>query len=75
MIRRLVSALIYAIGLMLIILQIPQLNSLATALLASAGIAGLAVGFAAKDSLANFISGVFIAVFQPFRVGDDVDFR
>ncbi len=75
MIRRLVSALIYIIGLMLIILQIPQLHSLATAILASAGIAGLAIGFAAKDSLSNFISGIFIVVFQPFRVGDYVDFR
>jgi small conductance mechanosensitive channel len=75
MIRRLASALIYAVGLMLIILQIPQLHNLATALLASAGIAGLAIGFAAKDSLANLIAGVFIAIFQPFRVGDCVNFR
>jgi small-conductance mechanosensitive channel len=75
MIRRLVSATIYIIGLMLVILQIPQLHSLATALLAGAGIAGLAIGFAAKDSLSNFTSGVFIAVFQPFRVGDYVDFK
>ena len=75
MIRRLVSATIYILGLMLVILQIPQLHSLATAVLAGAGIAGLAIGFAAKDSLANFTSGVFIAIFQPFRVGDFVDFK
>ncbi len=75
MIRRLASATIYIIGLMLIILQIPQLHSLATAMLAGAGIAGLAIGFAAKDSLSNFTSGIFIAVFQPFRVGDYVDFK
>jgi small conductance mechanosensitive channel len=75
MIRRLVSATIYVLGLMLVILQIPQLHSLATAMLAGAGIAGLAIGFAAKDSLANFTSGVFIAIFQPFRVGDLVDFK
>ncbi len=75
MIRRLVSAIIYIFGIMLIILQIPQLNSLATTLLAGAGIAGLAIGFAAKDSLSNFTSGIFIAIFQPFRVGDFVDFK
>jgi small conductance mechanosensitive channel len=75
MMRRLVSASIYILGLMLIILQIPQLHSLATVVLASAGIAGLAIGFAAKDSLANFTSGIFIAIFRPFRVGDWVDFR
>jgi small-conductance mechanosensitive channel len=50
----LVSASIYILGLMLVILQIPQLHSLATVVLASAGIAGLAIGYGAKDSLANF---------------------
>lgn len=75
MIRRVVSASIYILGLMLIILQIPQLHSLATVMLASAGLAGLAIGYAAKDSLANFTSGIFIAIFRPFRVGDWVDFR
>jgi small conductance mechanosensitive channel len=74
-IRRVVSASIYIIGLMLIIFQIPQLHSLATVMLASAGLAGLAIGYAAKDSLANFTSGIFIAIFRPFRVGDWVDFR
>lgn len=75
MMRRLVSATIYVIGLMLIVYQIPQLRSLVTAIVAGAGIAGLAIGLAAKDSLSNFTSSVFIAVFQPFRVGDSVDFR
>jgi small conductance mechanosensitive channel len=75
MIRRLVSATIYTIGLMLIIYQIPQLRSLVTAILTGAGIAGLAIGYAAKDSLSNFTSSIFLAVFQPFRVGDSVDFR
>jgi len=75
MIRRVVSATIYAIGLMLIIYQIPQLRSLVTAILAGAGIAGLIIGYAAKDSLSNFTSSIFIAVFQPYRVGDSVDFR
>lgn len=75
MVRRIVSAAIYLIGLMLVILQVPQLHSVAAAMLAGAGIAGLAIGYAAKDSLSNFTSGIFIAIFQPFRVGDLVDFR
>ncbi len=75
MIRRLATAAIYITGILLVILQIPQLHNLATAVLASAGIAGLAIGFAAKDTLSNFISGVFIVVFQPFRVGDHIDFK
>ena len=38
--------------------------------LASAGIAGLAVGFAAKDTLANLFAGIFILADAPYQVGD-----
>jgi MscS family membrane protein len=41
-----------------------------TAWLASAGIIGIAVGFAAKDTLANLFSGIFIIVDAPYKVGD-----
>ncbi len=40
-----------------------------TSWLASAGVMGIAVGFAAKDTLANFISGIFILVDAPYKVG------
>ena len=40
-----------------------------TSWLASAGVAGIALGFAAKDTLANFISGIFILADAPYRVG------
>ena len=43
-----------------------------TAWLASAGIVGIAVGFAAKDTLANLFSGVFILTDAPYKIGDYV---
>ena len=43
-----------------------------TAWLASAGIVGIAVGFAAKDTLANLFSGVFILADSPYKIGDYV---
>ena len=43
-----------------------------TAWLASAGIVGIAVGFAAKDTLANLFSGVFIMADSPYKLGDYV---
>jgi len=41
-----------------------------TAWLASAGIIGIAVGFAAKDTLANLFAGVFILADSPYKIGD-----
>ncbi len=41
-----------------------------TAWLASAGIMGIAVGFAAKDTLSNLISGIFILADAPYKVDD-----
>ncbi|MCW9024825.1 MAG: mechanosensitive ion channel family protein [Gammaproteobacteria bacterium] len=41
-----------------------------TAWLASAGIIGIAVGFASKDTLSNLFSGVFILADAPYKIGD-----
>ena len=41
-----------------------------TTWLASAGVVGIAVGFAAKDTLANLFAGVFILADAPFQIGD-----
>lgn len=41
-----------------------------TAWLASAGVIGIAVGFAAKDTLANLISGIAIIADAPYKIGD-----
>ncbi len=43
-----------------------------TAWVASAGIVGLAVSFAAKDTLSNLFSGVFILADSPYKIGDYV---
>jgi small-conductance mechanosensitive channel len=41
-----------------------------TAWLASAGILGIAIGFAAKDTLSNFFAGIFILADAPYKIGD-----
>jgi MscS family membrane protein len=43
-----------------------------TAWIASAGVIGIAVGFAARDTLANLFAGFFIIADAPYKVGDYV---
>ncbi len=52
------------------LVALSQLGLNVSAVVAGLGIVGLAVGFAAQDSLANFIAGVTILVDRPFHVGD-----
>ncbi len=44
-----------------------------SAWLASAGIMGIAIGFAAKDSLANLFGGIFVIMDAPYRIGDIIN--
>ena len=46
------------------------MNRLAASLLASSAIAAAIVGFAARQTLANFVAGIMLAITQPIRVGD-----
>ncbi len=41
-----------------------------SALVAGLGLSGFALGFALKDTISNFVSGVLILVYHPFDIGD-----
>lgn len=56
------------IGLFMIVLTIWNINI--TPLLASAGIVGIAVALAAKDTLANFFGGISVFFDRPYKIGD-----
>jgi len=63
-------ALIYLVGFGLAIYTIPPFRTLAKSLLAGAGIAAVAIGFASQHALSNIISGIFVVLFKPFRIND-----
>jgi small-conductance mechanosensitive channel len=69
-IRRLVYAAIIVIGVAVALAQFDGINRLAASLLASGAIAAAILGFAARQTLANFVAGIMLAVTQPLRVGD-----
>jgi small conductance mechanosensitive channel len=65
-----------AYGILLVAVVLAAVDSLGvnvTSLLAIVGAAGLAIGLALKDSLANFAAGVMIIIFRPFKIGDYIN--
>lgn len=59
-------------GISAMLMTFPGARQFGTSLLASAGLAGLAVGFAAKPVLGNLIAGLQLAFTQPIRLDDVV---
>ena len=70
MINRFVRFVVIAIG---ILLAMTHLGLEIAPLLAGAGVAGLALSLAAKDTLSNLIAGVLLIMDRPFQVGDRIE--
>ena len=68
-----VSFVVYSGAIMAIFYTVPVLRSLGTTLFASAGILAAILGFASQQAFSNIISGIFIVIFKPFRVGDIIE--
>jgi small-conductance mechanosensitive channel len=69
LLKKLSAVFIYSITLIIIL---DRLNIKITALLASLGVASLAVALALQDTLSNLFSGFYIAADRPVKVGDYV---
>jgi len=75
LLERLVYALVLVIGIAAALSQFDEVRDLGRTLLASGAIAAAVIGFAARQTLANVIAGIMIAVTQPLRIGDHVTFE
>lgn len=64
------GAIIFAVA---IILSLDILGINVMPFIAGAGVAGVAVGFAAKDTLSNLIAGVLLLIDRPFEIGDRIE--
>lgn len=67
------SFIIYFIALIVIFRHIPSLRSFGSALFAGAGIIAAIIGFASQKAFSNIITGIFILIFKPYRVGDVIE--
>jgi len=69
-----VSNIAFVVMLIMVVLAaLGQLGIQTTSFIAILGAAGLAVGLALKDSLANFAAGFMLIAFRPFKVGDFIE--
>ena len=73
--RRSVTVVILVIGLFSALLAIPDVRAVAGGLLASSALLGIVIGFAAQRTLGNFVAGLLIALAQPVRIGDRVEYE
>ena len=69
---RSIQTLIVVVGLAAVLMTFPGVRQLGASLLASAGVAGIVVGFAARPVLENLIGGLQLALTQPVRIDDVV---
>ena len=64
--------LVVIVAAALALMTFPAIRALGTTLLASAGVAGIVVGLAARPLFENLVAGVQIALTQPIRIDDVV---
>lgn len=72
-IYRMLLRLAFVLAGIVVALDILNATAVLTGLLGAAGIVGLAVGFAVRDTVENFIASVMLSLRQPFRPNDFVD--
>jgi small conductance mechanosensitive channel len=73
--RRAIEAVIVVIVIAVALQQFDSLDRVGRTILASSAITAAVVGFAARQTLANAIAGILLAVVQPIRIGDLVTFE
>lgn len=67
-----VSFVVFVGAAFFIFWNIPELHTLGKTLFAGAGIAAAILGFASQEAFSNIISGIFIVIYKPFSVGDNI---
>jgi small conductance mechanosensitive channel len=71
--KHVVTAVIYSLAVITIIYTLPKFRSIAVSLFAGAGIFAAILGFASQAAFSNIISGVFMVISKPFKVGDRIE--
>jgi small-conductance mechanosensitive channel len=70
--QRIISLTVSIVTASIMLMTFPAVRHLGVSLLASAGLAGLIVGMAARSTLSNLIAGIQVALTQPIRIEDAI---
>jgi small-conductance mechanosensitive channel len=70
--QRIASLTVSILTVAIMLMTFPEVRHIGVSLLASAGLAGLIVGMAARSTLSNLIAGIQVALTQPIRIEDAV---
>ncbi|HSV43472.1 MAG TPA: mechanosensitive ion channel family protein [Candidatus Bathyarchaeia archaeon] len=70
--ENMITVVIILLTIALMLLVSPRVRQIGVSLLASAGVMGIILGFAAQKTLGNFIAGIQLAFAQPIRIDDVV---
>jgi small-conductance mechanosensitive channel len=70
--QRIVTLTVSIVTAAVMLMTIPAVRHVGVSLLASAGLAGLIVGMAARSTLSNLIAGIQVALTQPIRLEDAI---
>jgi small conductance mechanosensitive channel len=73
--RRAIEAVIAIIVIASALSEFSSLDRIGRTILASSAITAAVVGFAARQTLANVVAGILLAIVQPIRIGDLVTFE
>ncbi len=71
-VRKVIISIIVVVTVSIILLSFPNLRKIGAGLLTGVGISSVIIGFAAQQSLSNFLAGLQIAFTQPIRIDDAV---
>lgn len=67
-----IDFIVFLGALIFIFISIPAFHTIGTTLLTGAGVLAAILGFASQSAFSNIVSGVFLVIFKPFRVGDRI---
>jgi small-conductance mechanosensitive channel len=70
LLNRFSGAIVYAVA---VVLALDTMGINVMPFVAGAGVLGVAIGFAAKDTLSNLIAGILLIIDRPFEIGDRIE--